>query len=86
MDYPAQIPSNRVNAISPGPIDTEGLRELIGSHQAGQDRLKTISSTVPMRRMEKPDEIAKAAVFRAGDDSSFITGIELFVGGGYAQV
>ena len=76
----------RVNAISPGPIDTEGLRELLGSHEAGQDRLKSISSTVPLGRMANPDEIAKAAVFLASDDSSFITGIELFVDGGFAQV
>ena len=76
----------RVNAISPGPIDTEGLRELLGSNEAGQDRLKSISSTVPLGRMGNPDEIAKAAVFLASDDSSFVTGIELFVDGGFAQV
>ena len=76
----------RVNAISPGPIDTEGLRELLGSGEAGQDRLKSLSSVVPMGRMGHPDEIAKAAVFLASDDSSFVTGIELFVDGGFAQV
>jgi NAD(P)-dependent dehydrogenase (short-subunit alcohol dehydrogenase family) len=76
----------RVNAISPGPIDTEGLRELLGSSQAGQDRLKSINSTVPLGRLGLPDEIAKAAVFLASDDSSYVTGIELFVDGGYAQV
>jgi NAD(P)-dependent dehydrogenase (short-subunit alcohol dehydrogenase family) len=76
----------RVNAISPGPIDTEGFRELLGSAQDGQDRLKSISSTVPLGRMGNPDEIAKAAVFLASDDSSFVTGIELFVDGGFAQV
>ena len=76
----------RVNAISPGPIDTEGLRELLGSAQAGQDRLKSIGSTVPLGRMGTGDEIAKAAVFLASDDSSFVTGIELFVDGGFAQV
>jgi NAD(P)-dependent dehydrogenase (short-subunit alcohol dehydrogenase family) len=76
----------RVNAISPGPIDTKGLRELFGSAQAGQDRLKSIGSTVPLGRLGLPDEIAKAAVFLASDDSSFVTGIELFVDGGFAQV
>jgi len=76
----------RVNAISPGPIDTEGLRELVGSAQAGQDRLKSFSTVVPMGRLGNPDEIAKAAVFLASDDSSFVTGIELFVDGGFAQV
>ena len=76
----------RVNAISPGPIDTEGLRELVGSAQEGQDRLKSISSTVPQGRLGQPDEVAKAAVFLACDDSSYVTGTELFVDGGFAQV
>ncbi len=76
----------RVNAISPGPIDTEGLRELFGSSKTGQDRLNSIGSTVPLGRLGNPDEIAKAAVFLASDDSSFVTGIELFVDGGFAQV
>jgi NAD(P)-dependent dehydrogenase (short-subunit alcohol dehydrogenase family) len=76
----------RVNAISPGPIDTEGLRELFGSSEIGQDRLKSISSVVPLGRIGSSDEIAKAAVFLASDDSSFVTGIELFVDGGFAQV
>jgi NAD(P)-dependent dehydrogenase (short-subunit alcohol dehydrogenase family) len=76
----------RVNAISPGPIDTEGLRELFGSTPTGQERLKSIGSLIPMGRMGTADEIAKAAVFLASDDSSFITGIELFVDGGLAQV
>jgi NAD(P)-dependent dehydrogenase (short-subunit alcohol dehydrogenase family) len=67
-------------------IDTEGLRELLGSAQAGQDRLKSIGTTVPLGRLGLPDEIAKAAVFLASDDSSFVTGIELFVDGGFAQV
>src|SRR6266481_2751211 len=76
----------RVNAISPGPIDTEGLRELFGSSPTGQERLKSISSTLPLGRLGKPEEIAKAAVFLASEDSSFITGVELFVDGGFAQV
>jgi NAD(P)-dependent dehydrogenase (short-subunit alcohol dehydrogenase family) len=76
----------RVNAISPGPIDTEGLRELLGSAQAGQDRLKSIGTAVPLGRLGTGDEIARAVVFLASDDSSFVTGIELFVDGGFAQV
>jgi NAD(P)-dependent dehydrogenase (short-subunit alcohol dehydrogenase family) len=76
----------RVNAISPGPIDTEGLRELLGSSAAGQERLKSLGTVIPLGRMGNPNEIAKAAVFLASDDSSFITGIELFVDGGFAQV
>src|SRR6202040_3735215 len=76
----------RVNAISPGPIDTEGLRELLGSHETGQERLKMISNAVPLGRFGTPYEIAKAVVFLASDDASYITGTELFVDGGFAQV
>jgi NAD(P)-dependent dehydrogenase (short-subunit alcohol dehydrogenase family) len=76
----------RVNALSPGPIDTEGLRGLVGSSEVGQERLKSFSTLVPLGRLGSPDEIAKAAVFLASDDSSFVTGIELFVDGGIAQV
>ena len=76
----------RVNVVSPGPIDTEGLRELFGSSDVGRDRMKNVSSIVPLGRLGQPDEIAKAVVFLASDDSSFVTGIELFVDGGTAQV
>jgi NAD(P)-dependent dehydrogenase (short-subunit alcohol dehydrogenase family) len=76
----------RVNAISPGFIDTEGLRDLLSSGPAGKDRASSVGSLVPMGRMGTPDEIAKAVVFLASDDSSYVTGIELFVDGGFAQV
>jgi NAD(P)-dependent dehydrogenase (short-subunit alcohol dehydrogenase family) len=76
----------RVNAISPGPIDTPGLSELLGSSETGQQRKKMISTTVPLGRFGRPEEIAKAVVFLASDDASYITGIELFVDGGFAQV
>ena len=76
----------RVNAISPGSIDTPGFSELIASSETGQQRLKALSSVVPMGRLGQPEEIAKAVVFLASDDASFITGAELFVDGGFAQV
>jgi NAD(P)-dependent dehydrogenase (short-subunit alcohol dehydrogenase family) len=76
----------RVNAVSPGATDTPGLSELLVSSPAGQQRAKMISSSVPLGRLGTPDEIAKAVVFLASDDSSFITGTELFVDGGFAQV
>ena len=75
----------RVNTISPGPIETPifnkaGLtREQIAAFKASQ------VAAVPMGRMGTPDEVAKAAVFLACDDSSYVTGIELFVDGGVAQ-
>jgi NAD(P)-dependent dehydrogenase (short-subunit alcohol dehydrogenase family) len=76
----------RVNVVSPGSTDTEGLRGLLGSSEVGQQRLKTISTSVPLGRLAKPKEIARAVVFLASDDSSYITGTELFVDGGFAQV
>jgi NAD(P)-dependent dehydrogenase (short-subunit alcohol dehydrogenase family) len=76
----------RVNAISPGTIDTPGLNNLLASGEAGEQRRKMVSSAIPLGRFGQPEEIAKAVVFLASDDSSYITGIELFVDGGFAQV
>jgi NAD(P)-dependent dehydrogenase (short-subunit alcohol dehydrogenase family) len=70
----------RSNVLSPGPIDTP----LVG--QQPEETIERIVSTIPMGRMGEPDEIAKAALFLASDDSSFVTGIELFVDGGRAQI
>jgi NAD(P)-dependent dehydrogenase (short-subunit alcohol dehydrogenase family) len=77
----------RVNTLSPGPIKTPGLVELVGN-DAGQQQgfLDHLASLIPMGRVGDPDEIAKAAVFLASDDSSFVNGIELFVDGGIAQI
>jgi NAD(P)-dependent dehydrogenase (short-subunit alcohol dehydrogenase family) len=76
----------RVNAVSPGSIDTPGLSDLLASSETGQERLQMIRHTVPLGRLGTPNEIAKAVVFLASDDSSYITGTELFVDGGFAQV
>src|ERR1700730_3978271 len=76
----------RVNAVSPGFTDTPGLSKLLASSETGQQRLKMISNSVPLGRLGTPDEIAKAVVFLASDDSSYVTGAELFVDGGFAQV
>jgi NAD(P)-dependent dehydrogenase (short-subunit alcohol dehydrogenase family) len=76
----------RVNAISPGPIDTPGFNGLAQSEEQIEQFKTSIVSTVPMGRMGSPDEVAKAASFLASDDSSYVTGIELFVDGGMAQI
>ena len=76
----------RVNAVSPGTIDTPGLNRLLSTTEAGEQRLKMLSTSVPLGRLGSPDEVARAVVFLASDDSNFITGTELFVDGGFAQV
>jgi NAD(P)-dependent dehydrogenase (short-subunit alcohol dehydrogenase family) len=76
----------RVNAISAGTIDTPGLNELLASGEAGEQRRKMAATAIPLGRLGRPDEVANAVVFLASDDSSYITGIELFVDGGFAQV
>jgi NAD(P)-dependent dehydrogenase (short-subunit alcohol dehydrogenase family) len=76
----------RVNAISPGPIETPIFNKL-GLTEVQVDQFKTgVVSAVPMGRAGQPDEIAKAALFLASDDSSYVTGIELVVDGGMAQI
>ncbi len=72
----------RVNAVSPGFIDTPAWH----STAEGEQSLKTLSNSVPLGRAGDPDEVAKAVVFLASDDSSYIAGTELFVDGGVAQV
>jgi len=76
----------RVNAISPGPIDTPGYKNLGLTEEQMEEFTKNVVTTVPMGRMGDPDEIAKAVLFLASDDSSYVTGIELFVDGGMAQI
>jgi NAD(P)-dependent dehydrogenase (short-subunit alcohol dehydrogenase family) len=71
----------RVNVVSPGPIDTPLLHASLP-----QDKLEALSATITMGRLGRPEEIASAVVFLASSDASFITGAELFVDGGSAQV
>ena len=75
----------RVNTISPGPIETPGLTGLVPSGQE-QALLDQMAADVPLGRVGRPDEIAAAVVFLGSDESSFVTGTELFVDGGAAQV
>jgi NAD(P)-dependent dehydrogenase (short-subunit alcohol dehydrogenase family) len=76
----------RVNALSPGPTETPGLTRMGDSPAQKQFIKDYIVANVPLGRLGQPEETAKAAVFLASDDSSFITGIELFVDGGVAQI
>ena len=75
----------RINVLSPGPTRTPGLLGMAPpEHQ--QALVDGLASSVPLGRIGEPDEIAKAAVFLASDDSSFVNGIEFFVDGGQAQI
>ncbi|MEA1649520.1 SDR family oxidoreductase [Nitrospirillum sp. BR 11164] len=77
----------RVNVLSPGPIRTPGLVELAGPDAAQQQGLLDyMASQVPLGRVGEVEEIAKAALFLASSDSSFVAGAELFADGGLAQV
>ncbi|WP_386077995.1 SDR family NAD(P)-dependent oxidoreductase [Vreelandella sp. F11] len=71
----------RVNVMSPGPTKTDKLIELLPS-----DALREMKRSVPLERLGDPQETAGAVAFLASDDSSFMTGSEVFVDGGYAQV
>ena len=71
----------RINVMSPGTVETPGLSNLMAAEQ----KAETVA-LVPLGRIGTPDDLGKAAVFLASDDSTYITGIELFVDGGAAQI
>jgi NAD(P)-dependent dehydrogenase (short-subunit alcohol dehydrogenase family) len=76
----------RVNVVSPGPIDTEGLSDLLGEGDTGKERRSGFAQSVPLGRTGEPEEVAEAVLFLASDASSYVAGSELFVDGGMAQV
>jgi NAD(P)-dependent dehydrogenase (short-subunit alcohol dehydrogenase family) len=76
----------RVNTVIPGPTHTPGVEGLAPTPADTQGLLDTLTSTVPMGRMGQPEEIANVALFLAGDQSSFMTGAEIFVDGGAQQL
>jgi len=77
----------RVNAISPGVIPTPGYTTSLGmTHQQVDQFVQSQIGNIPLGRPGTTDEIAKAVLFLACDDSSYVNGIELFVDGGLAQI
>ena len=76
----------RVNAISPGPVETPIWNKMDIPKEAQKDFSSQMLQQIPLGRMGKPNEIASAALFLASDDSSYVNGIELPVDGGMAQV
>jgi NAD(P)-dependent dehydrogenase (short-subunit alcohol dehydrogenase family) len=76
----------RVNVLSPGVTSTLGWHALTNSEDAHREMIKFAETTTPLGRLGDPDEISSAALFLASDESGFVTGIELFVDGGSAQI
>jgi len=77
----------RINVVSPGSTETPGLVDLAGPDAAQQKGLLDyLAGTIPLGRVGQPEEIAKAVLFLASDDASFVNGAELFVDGGQAQI
>jgi NAD(P)-dependent dehydrogenase (short-subunit alcohol dehydrogenase family) len=76
----------RVNVLSPGPIATPGLDGLGKTEEQSRQVKASLIAGIPLGRLGTPDEVAKAVVFLASDDSSFVNGAELFVDGGFAQI
>ena len=76
----------RVNTLSPGATETPMIRGQFDSDEAADAARKVFASMTPLGRLGRPEEIASAAYFLASDESSYVTGIDLPVDGGLAQV
>ncbi|RYI34022.1 MAG: SDR family oxidoreductase [Acetobacteraceae bacterium] len=76
----------RVNVVSPGPTETTGLTDVFGGGDQAQGIKGFLATQIPAGRVGQPEEIAKAVLFLASDDASFINGAELFVDGGLTQI
>jgi NAD(P)-dependent dehydrogenase (short-subunit alcohol dehydrogenase family) len=72
---------SRVNVLSPGHTDTPGLSRLLTVEQKAG-----VAATVPLERLGTADDLGRAAVFLASDDSAYVTGVEFFVDGGVGQI
>lgn len=76
----------RVNAVSPGPIDTPLHAQASEGNPNAAKMIAGMLAAIPAGRIGQPDEVAKAVVFLASDDASFVTGVELSVDGGMTEV
>lgn len=76
----------RVNAVSPGVTETEGLNALFGGGDQAQGTKDYLAGQIPAGRVGQPEEIAKAVLFLASEEASFVNGVELFVDGGQVQI
>lgn len=76
----------RVNAVSPGPVHTPAIEAATGGRENAVTLLAELAKDIPLGRAALPEEIAKAVVFLASDDASFVNGAELFVDGGMVQI
>lgn len=76
----------RVNAVSPGVTETAGLDHLFGGSEQAAGTKDYLASLIPAGRIGQPEEIARAVLFLASDDASFVNGVELFVDGGQVQI
>lgn len=76
----------RVNVVSPGPVHTPSIEKATGSRENAERLLLELSKDIPLGRPGTPDEIAKAVVFLASEDASYVNGAELFVDGGMVQI
>jgi NAD(P)-dependent dehydrogenase (short-subunit alcohol dehydrogenase family) len=85
--WTAEIPVEQIrfNVLSPGPIETPIFDKTMSPQE--RDAFTTqLATTLPIKRLGKPEEMAKAVLFLASDDSSYVAGLDLFADGGYGQV
>ncbi|MGY2491321.1 SDR family NAD(P)-dependent oxidoreductase [Cupriavidus sp. CP313] len=76
----------RVNAVSPGAIDTPIIENQVSTQEEADELRAKFAAATPLGRVGRPEELAAAVLFLASDDSSYVAGIELFVDGGLTQV
>ncbi len=76
----------RVNVVSPGPVHTPSIEKATGGRDNAERLLSEMAKDIPLGGPGTPDEIAKAVLFLASDDASYVNGAELFVDGGMVQI